>query len=116
MFDLIDGLSGLMGALSQSSPNEKGTRNVVSHNACQSALTLFKPRYLFCFPVNLLNLPTQVAHRLCHRRVGLRQVVGYDRRRASRRRCNPEYVHLMVFGEPSEFHAFSCGLFAFGPS
>ena len=64
MFDLIDGLSGLMGDLSQSSPNEKGTRNVVSHNACQSALTLFKPRYLFCFPVNLLNLPTQVAHLL----------------------------------------------------
>ena len=65
MFDLRDGLSSLIGDLGQSSPNEEGTRDVVSHNACQSALTLFKSRYLFCFPVNLLNLPTQVAHRLC---------------------------------------------------
>ena len=97
MFDLRDGLSGLMGDLSQSSPNEKGTRNVVSHNACQSALTLFQAPLPVLLPVNLLTLPTQVAHRLCHRRVGLRQVVGYDIRRASRRRCNPEYVHLMVF-------------------
>ena len=38
------------------------------------------------------------------------------RRRASRRRRDPEYVHLVIFGQPSDFNAFPCGLFAFCPS
>ena len=33
MFDLRDGLSSLIGDLGQSSPNENGTRDVVSHNS-----------------------------------------------------------------------------------
>ena len=74
MFDLIDGLSSLIGDLGQSPPNEKGTRDVVFAQCVPIGIDT---RHLFCFSVNLLN-----------------------RRRASRRRRDPEYVHLVVLGNP----------------
>ena len=64
VFDLINGLSCLIGHLRESNPNEHRTPNMISYHACQPALTLFKPGYLFDFAVKLLNFPSPVTHLL----------------------------------------------------
>ena len=64
VFDLINGLSCLIGHLRESNPNEHRTPNMISYHACQPALTLFKPGYLFDFAVKLLNFPSLVTHLL----------------------------------------------------
>ena len=64
VFDLINGLSCLIGHLRESNPNEHRTPNMISYHACQPALTFFKPGYLFDFAVKLLNFPSLVTHLL----------------------------------------------------
>ena len=66
VFDLINGLSCLIGHLRESNPNEHRTPNMISYHACQPTWTLFKPGYLFDFAVKLLNFPSPVTHLLYH--------------------------------------------------
>ena len=64
VFDLINGLSCLIGHLFESNPNEHRTPNMISYHACQPAWTLFKPGHLFDFAVKWLNFPSLVTHLL----------------------------------------------------
>ncbi len=64
VFDLINGLSCLIGHLRESNPNEHRTPTMISYHACQPTLTLFKPGHLFDFAVKWLNFPSPVTHLL----------------------------------------------------
>ena len=64
VFDLINGLSCLIGHLLESNPNEHRTPNMISYHARQPTWTLFKPGHLFDFAVKWLNFPSPVTHLL----------------------------------------------------
>ena len=64
VFDLINGLSCLIGHLRESNPNEHRTPHMISYHACQPTVTLFKPGHLFDFAVKGLNFPSPVTHLL----------------------------------------------------
>ena len=64
VFDLINGLSCLIGHLRESNPNEHRTPTMISYHACQPTWTLFKPGPLFDFAVKGLNFPSLVTHLL----------------------------------------------------
>ena len=71
MFDLINSTSGLLSDLSETDPDQDGTANMVTLDACFAALAAFDASELLAFTVKLLDLPTEATHILSGLRVVL---------------------------------------------
>ena len=101
MFNLVNGLTGLLGPAHQVNPNQKGTTDVVADNTRQTTLAFSQTRQLFGFTVKLFNLPATARHLLCRRDIRLTQVIRNDIIRAPSRRY-PEKLSLCDLWETCE--------------
>lgn len=96
MFELIDGLLGLVSQRLQTHPHQQRTRYVVALDTSFATLAILKAGKLLGFSMKLLNLPAQGAHLLSVMCRTKRQVVGHDPFRAMGGHLNSEQLHAVV--------------------
>lgn len=107
MFELIDGLLGLVSQGLQTHPHQQRTRYVVALDTSFATLAILKTRELLGFAMKLLNLPAQGAHLLSVVCRTLRQVVGHDPFRAVGGHLNPEQLHFVVTRKAPDLDQFA---------
>src|SRR5450759_305748 len=116
MFELIDGLLGLVSQGLQTHPHQQRTRYVVALDTSFATLAILKTRELLGFAMKLLNLPAQGAHLLSVVCRTLRQVVGHDPFRAVGGHLNPEQLHFVVTRKAPDLDQFALFQLSLAPT
>ncbi len=107
VFELIHGAVGLCRHSFKPDPHQQGTGDMITLNAAFATLAALQSRQLFPFPVQLLDLPTEVTHCLRGLRGVSSRIVGHDPIRAAGGRHNPEQLHMMVLGKALDLNPFA---------
>ena len=115
LFELINGLFGLVRGLFEAGPGAHGPGNVVALAAGQPALAGLHAGELLEFAVKLLNLPADAAFFLGSGRVAGLDLVGEEVVRPVSGHPYAPTFHLALLGHTLHFHYFACFYFGRRP-
>jgi len=103
MFETINSLSGLIGYLLETDPNQNSAGNMIPNDSGFTTLTTFQSSQLPGFTVKLLDFPAEATHLLYGLHVVLSHVVCDNIIRAPGRKHNPKKFHLVIARKTFEF-------------